>query len=315
METENREKRNKTTVKVAVIVSTYNGEKYINEQIESILNQKAVEVEVFIRDDGSTDGTRDTLRLFQSEYDNVHIECGTNLGYPRSFFSKLFEVGEYDYYSFSDQDDYWEEDKLYSAYNKLKDVPKEKPAIYYSNLEVCDEELKSIRVTKLEDRKMTLESITTRRSIAGCTIVFNNALYRILIKSKNPNAVVGSHDNYIMSFAYAIGAEVICDKNHYIKYRQHNSNTSGDTNGVIKRIRKEYKEMREVSWNESDLAKSLIDNYQTEISDTSLSILNEIAEIRKWSISRIRVFFSPRYTTGNISLTIIGKLKILLGLL
>lgn len=300
-------------MRVAVIISTYNGEKYLQEQIDSILSQSSVDVEIFIRDDGSTDSTKTLLSEYVANYVNIHVDFGSNIGYPKSFFLELFKAGEFDYYSFSDQDDYWDHQKLYKACMMLSNFSLNKSGVYYSNLEVCNKDLIPIKVTKFEERKKTLESVTTRRSIAGCTMVINRELYTIIVKNQDPNVVVGSHDNYIISLCYAIGGQVICDKTPYIKHRQHSSNTSGATNSVIKRIRKELKEIKNTTLNESLLARSLLDNYSDEFSEETIRVLEQISNLRCSGIQRLKAFFSPRFTTGNLILTVVGKIKIIMG--
>ena len=94
--------------KVAVMMSTYNGELYIEEQIESILQQPGVDVFLYIRDDGSSDGTLRILQKYSST-DKVHIQYGKHIGIGNSFMELLWSLPDtYDYYSFSDQDDIWE---------------------------------------------------------------------------------------------------------------------------------------------------------------------------------------------------------------
>ena len=93
---------------VAVLMSTYNGENYIKEQIESIFNQKGVIVKLYVRDDGSKDRTLEILKDY-----NVNLEKGTNIGYIKSFMWLIKNVPFADYYALADQDDVWDEDKLY----------------------------------------------------------------------------------------------------------------------------------------------------------------------------------------------------------
>lgn len=101
---------------VAVLMSTYNGEKYLIEQIDSILNQSYENIHLFIRDDGSTDDTRSILNQFMDN-PKVTVIMGTkNLGYKNSFLSLLKTIvntyDEYQYFSFSDQDDIWMKEKF-----------------------------------------------------------------------------------------------------------------------------------------------------------------------------------------------------------
>ena len=93
--------------KVQVLLSTYNGEKYLKEQLDSIIAQKGVDVHILARDDGSKD---DTIKILEG-YENIDIIKGSNIGVCKSFFELINKSGEYDYYSFADQDDVWDCDR------------------------------------------------------------------------------------------------------------------------------------------------------------------------------------------------------------
>ena len=102
--------------KVVILLSTYNGEKYLKEQLDSLLNQTYKNIDIYIRDDGSKDETVNIIKKYQNEYDNIHLEEGKNLGFIKSFFELLKNGDEnVDIYSYCDQDDIWEEDKIERA--------------------------------------------------------------------------------------------------------------------------------------------------------------------------------------------------------
>ena len=106
--------------KILVMMSTYNGEKYIREQIDSILHQKDVKVDIVVRDDGSKDNTQNILKNYSSKYKNIKWSQGDNVGPCKSFLELLYSSGEYEYYAFADQDDYWYPNKLKAATEKMK---------------------------------------------------------------------------------------------------------------------------------------------------------------------------------------------------
>lgn len=303
-------------MKVAVIMSTYNGEKYIKKQIDSILNQVDVEVELFIRDDGSKDRTVDIIKEYEEIYRNIHLEIGTNLGYGQSFIKKLLSVTEFDFYAFSDQDDFWEKEKLFQGCLKLKEVKDSIPAVYYSNLNVADENLNIYRTTKLQNRKQTLESITMRRSIAGCTMIFNNCLWQKVSNVEvTDDMLKQGHDSFLLSVCYALRGTVICDENAYIRYRQHTSNTSGSSHGVIQRVKKEWNTLIKKKGAESAIARSLLENWNEEMETKEIKTLQMIA-INEVSIpARLKIVFSREFVTGSLILTVVGKMKALFGLL
>ena len=118
--------------KVQVIMSTYNGEKYVQEQIESIFAQKECDISLLIRDDGSTDNTIDIVNELSKKY-NIKLIKGNNLKPAKSFLEALRYSGEeMDYYAFSDQDDIWNEKKIISAINFIKKYTE--PSLYIGNL-------------------------------------------------------------------------------------------------------------------------------------------------------------------------------------
>ena len=106
---------------ITVLMSTYNGEKYLREQIESILNQKNVRVQILVRDDGSTDHTHIILDEYQKN-GKLNWYTGMNLKSSKSFMNLVTKAPETEYYAFCDQDDVWNNDKLYRAVNKLKSM-------------------------------------------------------------------------------------------------------------------------------------------------------------------------------------------------
>ena len=305
-------------MKVAVIVSTYNGEKYIEEQLDSILNQENVDVDIYVRDDGSKDKTVNILKKYSENYNNVFVEFGNNVGFRRSFINKLIDISlEYDFYAFCDQDDFWEENKLYEASKMIIDkyANENIPILYYSNLKICDENLEVKKITKLHKRKKSLESIILRRSIAGCTMVFNNRLFEV-IKSKKitDDMLLRGHDSFIITLCYAINGIVLCDANSYIKYRKHENNTSMSTNTFWGRIKKEYDMLLKKKGKESKIANELLKEWDVLIFGYNKKVLMTIKDSKKIK-NRLQIIVDFRYRTGNFLLTIAGKIKVLLGLL
>ena len=226
-------------MKIAVLVSTYNGERYLEKQIQTLLEQDIEGAEIIVRDDGSTDNTRCILQKYEKN-GLLKVQYGSNIGYKKSFMKLLLDQKDYDYYAFCDQDDVWLPDKLSKAISKIQEYDKNIPIVYYSNLKKCDENLNIYGETHLEKRVLSLESNILRRSIAGCTMVMNNRFHDIVTKiDMEENLLVQGHDSYLISLCYAIRGKVICDKYSYILYRQHGNNTSGSSNGVMQRIKKE----------------------------------------------------------------------------
>ena len=304
-------------MKIAVIVSTYNGEKYLEEQLESIVKQDDVNVDIYIRDDGSTDRTINILKKYSEQYENIFVEFGNNIGFRRSFIKKLINLPKkYDLYAFSDQDDFWECNKLCQATKLIEKYAfNTEPILYYSNLKICDEKLEVKKITKLDRRNKSIESNLLRRSIAGCTMVFNYKLYELLLnRNITDNMIVRGHDSFLITLCYSIDGKVICDSNAYIRYRKHSNNTSISTNTFLGRLKKEYEMIINKKGLESKIADAIMKEWYDFISVNNRNTLETIKECHKFK-NRIKIFFSFRYRTGNIILTVVGKIKAICGLL
>ena len=100
---------------VVILISTYNGEKYLAEQLDSLLNQTYQNIKIFIRDDGSKDKTIDIIKEYQKKSEKIFLTEGKNIGFINSFFELLKLSNNADYYAYCDQDDVWMEDKIERA--------------------------------------------------------------------------------------------------------------------------------------------------------------------------------------------------------
>ena len=215
---------------VAVIMSTYNGERYIREQIESILNQKKVSVLLFIRDDGSKDNTRKIIKEYCTNYRNViWIDelKKENLGVRDSFLRSLTFVyknyPDIHYFSFSDQDDYWMEDKLFEGVCRLEKSKNTKGALYYTNKIFVDKNLNEIKkenIVYYDYMEILWPSLAS-----GCTMIFNRSL--VYFTLKNYPKINCIHDSWIYRLAKCIGSDIYFDEKPLILYRQHDMNVCG----------------------------------------------------------------------------------------
>ena len=133
---------------VHILLSTYNGEKYIIEQLESIFHQTCQEIRLYIRDDGSEDSTVEKIRQYLAahpEYQGktvwVENEAHENLGYMKSYWKLLREASGAQYYAFCDQDDVWLPQKVERGVTALEKEKEDKPVLYFSNFYQCNEDL------------------------------------------------------------------------------------------------------------------------------------------------------------------------------
>ncbi len=259
--------------KVEVLMSTYNGERFLKEQIDSILNQEDVEISLMIRDDGSTDGTINIINEVVKQNNNVTMYKGENLGPARSFMDLIYNSNEADYYAFADQDDVWDSKKIISAINKMNGKENE-PTLYISAVQVVDENLNEIEFRKVQGN-FCLEGEMVKNFATGCTQVFNNNL-RNLLKKYKPEFIV-MHDSWITRVCYAVGGNVIIDENSYIKYRQHEKNLIGYKDAKLKKIKKQYKMAfkRNIRMR-AQIARELKSGYPEEITIEANQLANNL---------------------------------------
>lgn len=215
---------------ISVFMSTYNGEKYLREQIDSILNQRDVDIELWIRDDGSRDNTINILHEYKTKFENVHICRGKPVGVGRSFMGMLFESKAVsDYYAFADQDDIWDKDKLSFAVSQLHEYGSV-PALY-----VCNQRCVAADGTFLYNRfpddfqKQQFYNILFANYYAGCTMVFDNVLKELLCDRKRRPEIDffqhRIHDAWVASVASLAGI-LIFDPECHMSFRRHDSNVT-----------------------------------------------------------------------------------------
>ncbi|PSB83911.1 hypothetical protein C5F63_17805 [Photobacterium damselae subsp. damselae] len=219
-------------MKVAILLSSYNGEKFIEKQIESLLNQDYDNFEIFIRDDGSTDGTIEIINTYKS-FDKVTIiDDNANLGPSLSFFYILSKV-ESDIYMFCDQDDIWEPNKLSVFTSKFLNND-DVALLVHSDLNLIDENdmnlndtfnlRQGINIKKSYD----INQIIVQNCFVGCSLGFNHKLRELSlfdsvnIKSKN----VFMHDWWFGINAILFG-KVVFIPELVVNYRQHDNNVVG----------------------------------------------------------------------------------------
>lgn len=265
--------------KICVLMSTYNGEKYIREQIDSILNQKNVDIDLIVRDDGSTDSTVEILNEY-AEKGLLKFFTGENLKPAKSFMNLVYNAGSYKYYAFADQDDFWNENKLYKAVEKISSLTKaKKKVVYISSVEIVDKNLNHIS-DSISKVKFSLEESFIISPAVGCTMVFNNYMRDEIIKKNIDNLEIGLHDSWIYRVALAIGGEIIYDTNSYIKYRQHENNAIGAKNN--KSLEDSIKELLKVRRKyKSEVAINILNLYNDEILEKNKIFLEKIARLNK----------------------------------
>ena len=218
--------------RVQVLLSTYNGAKYIGPQLKSLAGQTYDNVFIRFRDDGSTDATVDILKNFIKSYPKADFTQGANIGAVKSFF-ELLKLSSEDssYFAFCDQDDIWEKDKISRAVEHLNKFPQEKPALYFCRLNIVDESLNHIAYSPIPSRKPSFENALVENIATGATVVINKAARDLVLRRLPENAPI--HDWWLYIAVSAFG-EIVFDEKPLIKYRQHGANAIGIKVGFLK---------------------------------------------------------------------------------
>ena len=242
--------------KIAVLLASYNGVKYIKEQVDSILNQKEVDVTIFISDDLSTDKTIEYLQDIYKDFKNiVYLPSGSKFGGAgKNFFRLIRDVdfSSFDFISFVDQDDIWYEDKLIRAIKTIEDKQLD---AYSSNVLAFWEDGKEMIINKSSSQARY--DYLFEAAGPGCTYVLKKDLAISLQKfiSENWENVnkVELHDWFIYAFARENNYKWHIDEKPSMRYRQHTSNQVGANDGLkakLKRLKKVFS-----SWYREEIIK------------------------------------------------------------
>lgn len=300
-------------MKIAVLMSTYNGEKFIEEQIDSILNQQGnFMLDLLVRDDGSKDRTQEILDKYQKK-GLLKWYTGKNLGPANSFLHLIKENPGYDFYAFSDQDDFWVPNKIERAVRRLSSCC-EVPAVYFSNAELVNENLESLgRNVYRESPKKDLKTLSCAGGILGCTIVFNKKMAYYLQSYSYPNEVV-MHDFYVALLCASLKGKILFDSVSTMKYRQHNSNVVGVSHGKLGTL---IGRVKDIAYKEpvgiAKQAEEIIKIYQKDLPKDSLKWLEKVKNYNLNFLNQTKLAFSrqTKYMSKNMGLKI--RLSIWLG--
>ena len=217
----------------------------------------------------------------------------------------------YDYYAFADQDDYWLQDKIQKGINKLS--RQVGPALYCSNAELVDDKLIGLGRNVYKSYPRTdFETVVCAGGLLGCTMIFNEALAKIVRKKENSSMVL--HDFYLAVLCDALNGKIIYDHEVSMKYRQHGNNVVGVSHGLIGTVKGRiadimYKEPIGIA----NQALDILNEYNADISVEKKIWLKTVAEYKNSIINRVKLATSKKtnYINRNMGLKI--RLSILLG--
>ena len=306
--------------KVDILLSTFNGEKYLEQQFDSIIAQEFADWHLLIRDDGSSDETINIINQYVSHYPlkiTFSRDAFDNLG-PAGSFSTLLEKSTAPYISFCDQDDVWLPDKLQKQMQFMLDTEKkystELPLLVHSNLKVVDERLSLISNSFWDyqninpDNMNRLEKLLVQNYVTGCTVLINRKL--LDASTPIPKGVI-MHDWWIALITVSNG-HIININEPTILYRQHDNNDTGAKNWgfghVINMIIKGPKNMRKSLFKTRDQAVALLgsgvlDENQKVIVENYINMFELNWFLRRWYM--LRHGFTKHGVFRNIGLFLV----------
>lgn len=297
---------------VNVLMSTYNGEKYLREQIDSVLAQEGVDVRLEIRDDGSKDSTISIIEEYVAKDSRVKFHKGRNVGVIKSFFMLLEDAEPSEYYAFCDQDDYWEKDKLTSAVGQLEDLHTSGPALYCSNLNVVDEKLNFCRLSKTKpiSTQNKYNALVDFYAV-GCTEVFNDSAAQLVKKHLAEDTLM--HDSWMFLMCSFFGS-VVYDITPHIKYRQHGHNVIGSKKNKWEQIKDSFNRICDRSVQPRlQSANALLKMCENELSEQDLAKVRKVTNYKKNLLSRLCLLFDFDICSGSFLSDVKYRLLIILG--
>lgn len=268
---------------VTVLMSTYNGEKYLREQLDSIIKQENVDLRIVVRDDGSSDGTVSILDEYSKKYKFISYYKGSqNLKPCKSFLELIRSNTDSDYFALSDQDDIWDRDKLITAIRFLQAQDQTMPALYFSNLRIVDENNKYYRNSHDVPRNLNNKyNALIATAATGCTIVYNKKLAEIANRVKP--RTFSMHDTWLY-LTCAFFGNVIYDFEPHINYRQHHDNVIGAqlSNRKLPHLTKEIKRLCDRNLQPRyDNAVEFLREFGTELSENDLKKVLEVVNYKR----------------------------------
>lgn len=214
---------------VAILLCTYQGERFLSEQIDSFLSQTYGSWKVWASDDGSTDGTLGILDAYREKlgHERFAVVHGPGQGFVANFLSLVCRDDiQADFYAYADQDDIWLNDKLERASKWLTSLPRAVPALYCSRTMLVDAENAELGCSPLFSKLPSFANALAQNIASGNTMVFNAAA-RDLVRQGGVNMSAAAHDWWTYMIVTGCGGKVFYDHEPSLRYRQHGSNLMG----------------------------------------------------------------------------------------
>ena len=279
--------------KITILLSTYNGAKYLKNQIDSLMSQSYDDFRIIARDDGSSDESYAILK----SYDKIEIvDSRQNLG-AKGNFAELLEYAvkhtDAEFFMFCDQDDIWEPEKVEKSLQKMQELEKfypDTPLLVHTDLHVVDENLHLLdnsfwHYQNLDPSKDSLNRALMQNIVTGCTMMINRKLALLSFPIAN-EAIM--HDWWIALVATQFGKIGFLDE-QTMMYRQHSNNDTGAKKFNTQFILKCIKELQEINFDKHIAqATAFLNRFQDQLDPDALRMLEAFTTIKS------RSFFQRR---------------------
>ena len=302
-------------MKLAILMSTFNGAKYLDKQFDSIFHQSVdAQITVYIRDDGSIDNTIDIIKKWTLNLDIVWYK-GENIGPAKSFW-ELFTSKEInaDYYAFCDQDDIWDSNKLQLGINALKKLEGE--ALWCSNYRIIDQEDRVINDRANKNfLNFSIISQFVCGTTQGCAMLLNNKLRTYILKKGIKTMPM--HDFVIMTYAIAKG-KIIYEDTPTFGYRVHSDNViAKEGKNYFKHLQDSLRRWFSVEHkNElSTYAEIFMRDNIEFLDEPTYGYLNNLVESKEHLLCRFRMLFDKRTKATNKKAVRSFKIRVMLGII
>ena len=303
-------------IKVLVLMSTYNGEKYLKDQLDSILNQKVTDnicVDILIRDDGSTDSTTQIIIQYAKLYEyRIKYILGENIGYIKSFFTLIQYADGYDYYALSDQDDIWMDNKILTALQWMKYENNDIPLLYGCTSYLIKNDLIPYGTTQTMKHSIDFFNTIIQNYFPGHNQIMNQLLLNEL-KRKIDCSKIYVHDSWILNVAVVCGKAIFNNSPHTL-YRQHDNNEVGFGKGKIDWVLQRLKRIRNGD------AKKYYQQinyffciYKDKMTDLEINQLSLFIDSEHCFLKRVSSLFKLKFYRQTIIQTIMFRILYLIG--
>ena len=280
------------TKTVSVVMCTYNGARFLREQMDSVLAQTYPLKEIIVQDDGSTDATMSILNDY-AQLDarvKVYRHEGEQHGINANFLSAMRRA-EGDYIAICDQDDVWHPDKIRKTLTAMKraemGLRPDTPVLVHTDLRVVDGKLEEMdpsfmHFSKIDGNRLAFHQLLVQNVVTGCTMMFNRPLALLTARAEGTEAMM-MHDWWMALVASALGKAVFLP-DATIDYRQHEKNVVGAKNAssfayMASRLKGDYiRRMRDESISQAEAFAAC---YEAELPEAAQEVLQAFISLKK----------------------------------